>query len=307
MSLDSLIFFFLMLAIGYGVARTKLISEQAADTLPGVLLNVCYPGMVLHTFTMTDPRVLLETGLPTAVATLAVTFALFFGSLLVFRKAPQRHRAYWRFVTGIGNVSYAAIPLLSVFLSQEAMVLCVIHGAVQDFLIWSLYHPLFLGSAAGSRREVVKKTLTSPSLLAAVAGVLLAVFQIHLPSFLQYTVDTLSAMTSPLALLLLGVLLYRYGVLSWRRDRLAIGYSFLKVLALPFLLFWILRCFLNTQSALLLAILFGSPAPLTGVVWSKEYDGDPELAVHCTISSTLLFLVVMSILLFLFCSLGVLT
>ena len=86
MSLDSLIFFFLMLAIGYGVARTKLISEQAADTLPGVLLNVCYPGMVLHTFTTTDPRVLLETGLPTAIATLAVTFALFFGVCLSFAK-----------------------------------------------------------------------------------------------------------------------------------------------------------------------------------------------------------------------------
>ena len=33
MSVDSLIFFFLMLAIGYGVARLKLVPEQTADTL----------------------------------------------------------------------------------------------------------------------------------------------------------------------------------------------------------------------------------------------------------------------------------
>ena len=64
MSVDSLIFFFLMLAIGYGVARLKLVPEQTADTLPGVLLNVCYPAMVLHTFTSTDPQVLLHTGFP---------------------------------------------------------------------------------------------------------------------------------------------------------------------------------------------------------------------------------------------------
>lgn len=289
MTLDNLIFFFLMIFVGYGVVRIKLVSDQAADALPGVLLNVCYPGMVLHTFTATDPHSLLKTGLPTAVATLIVTFALFLGSLLVFRRAPQRHRAYWRFVTGIGNVAYAALPLLSVFLASETMLLCVIHSAVQDFLIWSLYHPLFLGSTAKSRSERVKKTFTSPSLIAAIAGLALAIFQIKLPSFLQYAVDTLNTMTSPLALLLLGALICRYGALSWRRDKLAMCYSFCRVVALPFALFWPLRCFMDVQPALLLAILFGSPAPLTGVVWSKEYGGDAELAVHCTISSTLLF------------------
>ena len=115
-------------------------------------------------------------------------------------------------------------------------------------MIWRLYHSLFLGTFTGSRRELIKKVFTSPALLAAIAGLLLAVFRIRLPSFLQTTVTTLSGMTSPLALLL--------------------------------------------------AILFGSPAPLTGVVWSKAYGGDAELAVHCTIASTLLFLPLMSAVLF---------
>jgi predicted permease len=298
MSVDSLIFFFLMLAIGYGVARLKLVPEQTADTLPGVLLNICYPAMVLHTFTSTDPQVLLHTGLPAAIATLVITLALSLGSLLLFRRAPKARRAYWCFVSGVGNVSYAAIPLLSVFLSEDAMLLCVIHSAVQDLLIWSLYHSLFLGTFTGSRRELIKKVFTSPALLAAIAGLLLAVFRIRLPSFLQTTVTTLSGMTSPLALLLLGMLICRYGALSWRKDRQAILYSLLKVLAVPVVLFCLLRCVLDTRTALLLAILFGSPAPLTGVVWSKAYGGDAELAVHCTIASTLLFLPLMSAVLF---------
>lgn len=305
MQIDGLLFFVLMLCIGYGVARLKLVSAQAADVLPGVLINVCYPGMVLHTFSSADPQSLLTTGLPTVAATLAVTLTLFFASLLLFRRAPRERRAYWRFVTGIGNVTYAAIPLLSVFLPEEVMLLCIIHGAVQDFLIWSLYHPLFLGSSAGNRRELIVKTVTSPCLLAAVAGVVLAAFGLKLPSFLQLTVDTLSGVTSPLALLLLGILLHRYGALSWRRDRSAIVYSLLKVIALPCLLFFPLRAFLDTQTALLLAILFGSPAPLTGVVWSKEYGGDPELAVHCTIASTLLFLVAAGGAMLLLCHFGV--
>lgn len=304
--MDNLIFFFLMIAIGYGAAKSGLVSGQAADTLPGILLNICYPGMVIHTFTTTDLDRLLRTGLPTTVATLCVTGTLFLLGLAVFRRAPREHRAYWRFVMAIGNVAYAALPLLGVFISSEAMLLCVIHGAVQDVLIWTLYHPLFLGNTVGSRREVLRKTVTSPSLLGALVGLFLALFQISLPSFLQYTVDTLYTMTSPLALLLLGILIHHYGALSWRRDRLAIAYACLKVLALPLLLFWLLRCVMDGEMALLLAILFGSPAPLMGVVWSKEYDGDPELAVHCTIASTLLFLAAMSVALVLFRLTGVL-
>ena len=94
------------------------------------------------------------------------------------------------------------------------------------------------------------------------------------------------------------MLICRYGALSWRKDRQAILYSLLKVLAVPVVLFCLLRCVLDTRTALLLAILFGSPAPLTGVVWSKAYGGDAELAVHCTIASTLLFLPLMSAVLF---------
>ena len=59
------------------------------------------------------------------------------------------------------------------------------------------YHSLFLGTFTGSRRELIKKVFTSPALLAAIAGLLLAVFRIRLPSFLQTTVTTLSGMTSP--------------------------------------------------------------------------------------------------------------
>lgn len=300
MTLNNLLFFFLMILLGYGAARVKLVSDKTADALPGVLLNICYPGLVLHTFTTADPQSLLKTGLPIAAATLAVTLALFFGSLPLFRRAPPRRRAYWRFVSGIGNATYVALPLLGVFLPEEGVLVGVIHSAVQDFLIWGLYHPLFLGSTVQSRGELVKKTLTSPSLIAVLVGLALAVFQIRLPAFLQYTVDTLSTVTSPLALLLLGVLICRYGALSWRKDRLAIAYSLLKVLALPLVLFWVLRCFMEFRQAFLLAVLFGSPAPLTGVVWSMEYGGDAELAVHCTICSTLLFLLVMSAALALF-------
>lgn len=307
MEFDGLLFFFSVIAIGFGAAKARLLPSQALDVLPSVLFNICYPAMVLHTFTTTDTDQLFTAGLPVVLSTVAITGVLFAGSLLLYRRAAPSRKALLCFMSGIGNVTYVAIPLLSVFLHEEGLFIAVVHGAVQDLLIWSLYQQLFLAGSCTSSRELAKKVMTSPCLLAALAGVALALLQIPLPSFLQMTIARLSSTTSPMALLFLGMLIQHHGLFSWRRDRLSMIFALCKVVLLPCLLFAVLHFFLPLQVAILLALLFGSPAPLMVVIWAKQYGGDQQFAVHCCVCSTLLFLVVMSCALLLLTTFGILT
>ena len=304
--INGLIFFFLTIFIGYFAAKSRLLPAEAADVLPAVLINICYPAMILDTFTHIDTEALLHTGLPVALATLGVTVVLFFASLWMFRRQPARRKPLLCIMTGIGNTSYVAIPLLSVFLGAEGMFIAIINSAVQDILIWTLYHPLFLGAGTKDKKELLRKIFTSPCLIAAVAGVVLAACRVTLPSFLQVTVSRLSDTTAPVALLFLGALICRHGLLSWRRDRLAMVYALAKVLALPPVIYAVLQFFLPASTTLLLAVLFASPAPLTAVVWSKMYDSDERLAVNGCISSTLLYLAVAGGALYLFSQYGLL-
>lgn len=290
--INGLLFFFLMILLGYFAAKARLLPAEALDVLPAVLLHLCYPAMILEIFTQIDTASLLHTLLPVALATLGVTAALFFGALWVFRRQPARRKPLLCMMIGIGNTSYVAIPLLSVFLSAEGMLIAVVNSAVQDILIWTLYHPLFLGAGTKDRKELLKKIGASPCLLAVVAGVVLAACRVTLPSFLQLTVSRLSDTTAPVALLFLGALICRHGLLAWRRDRTAMVYAPVKVLLLPLAVYAALRWFLPASTTLLLAVLFASPAPLTAVVWSRMYDSDERLAVNGCISSTLLYLAV---------------
>ena len=181
--INGLIFFFLTIFIGYFAAKSRLLPVEAADVLPAVLINICYPAMILDTFTHIDTDALLHTGLPVALATLGVTVVLFFASLWMFRRQPARRKPLLCIMTGIGNTSYVAIPLLSVFLGAEGMFIAIINSAVQDILIWTLYHPLFLGAGTKDKKELLRKIFTSPCLIAAVAGVVLAACRVTLPSF----------------------------------------------------------------------------------------------------------------------------
>jgi predicted permease len=95
-------------------------------------------------------------------------------------------------------------------------------------------------------------------------------------------------------------------LLSWVRDRRALLYSLLKVLVLPCCLFPVFRLFLSGTNAILLSILFGSPAPLLSIVWAKQNGQDVAFPVHSFLASTLLFLSAASGLLILLTKFGIL-
>lgn len=304
-SLDGLLFLILTVGIGYGASAAKLLPEKAADALPPLLFNICYPAMILDTFLTVDKAMLLGAGLPTVIATVVITLILFALGLLLFRKAPEEKRALLVFLMGVGNVTYVAIPLFSVFLPAEAVMLAILHSAAQDPLIWGLYHPMLLNSAGGSK-QTGAKILTNPCLIAAVVGAVLCLTGIRVPELLAGTAARLADATSPLALLLIGMLIRQHGLFSWVRDKGALLYGLLKVIALPCCLVILLIPVLGIDNAILLGILFGSPAPLLSVVWAKQNGREVGFAIHCLLFSTLLFLTAASAAILLLTGAGIL-
>ncbi len=145
--------------------------------------------------------------------------------------------------------------------------------------------------------KILKKIFASPCLIAVVTGIVLSALGISLPGFVSYTLSALEAAVSPLALVFIGVLIARYGAFSWCKSGSAVLYSLWKVIALPLLVFACLYFFLPLESALIIAILLGSPAPISAVLWCKEYGRDAKLAVDCLIPSTLLYFLLMGSLL----------
>ncbi len=293
MQLDGFIFFILAIVIGYLAVKIKLVNDSAADSLSAILLNVCFPAMVLKNFLNTDTEHLMQTGLSTVIVSLVFSLLPFAISLLLFRKANPDRKTLFRYISGIGNTSFVCIPLLSLFLSSEQMLIVFVHGAVMDILIWAVHHQLFLGSNSTSWKQIFRKMLTSPCLIAVVLGIVLCIANVKLPSFLQYTINALEATVSPLALLFIGMLICRYGLFGWIKCKDAIIYSLWRVLLYPCIAFAILYWIIPLQSAIILSMLCGSPAPITAVLWCKEYGRDSRLVVNCLIPSTVLYFLVM--------------
>lgn len=305
MQFNGFLFFVIVICVGYFAVKCKLVPQSATDVLPSLLLNVCFPAMLFTNFAQRDANELLGVGVPTVIATLVFALLPFFISVPLLRKTEPAARPVLRYIAGIGNTSFVCIPLLSLFLTDGEMSIVFIHGAVMDLLIWGMHHQIFIGTTEGSRRQIVKRALLTPSLIAMTAGILCSVFTVKLPEFLTYTLDGVAASVSPIALLFIGMLICRYGPFGWIRSKTAILYSLWKVLVLPAVVFAILYFLLPFKTACILAILLGSPAPVTAVLWAKQYGKDAKLAVDCLIPSTILYFAVMGTILMLLLKNGV--
>ena len=177
------------------------------------------------------------------------------------------------------------------------MVTVYLHVSIQDCLIWGLFHPAFAGK---QHPRQWKKILTEPCMLAVLIGLLLCLFRIQIPSFLAMPLEALDACVSPLALVFLGMTLGRYGGNARWLSPTPILYTLYKVVAYPLVIFGLLCTFLPMQDALLMAILFGSPAPVASVVCMQRYTNDPTPAIACVIPSTLLYFLLYTPVLLLF-------
>ena len=306
MQFNGFLFFVIVICVGYLAVKSRLVPESATDVLPALLLNVCFPAMLFTNFAETNIQELIGVGIPTVIVTLVFSLLPFFVSIPLFRRIDAERRPILRYISGIGNTSFVCIPLMSLFLTRSEMSIVFIHGAVMDFLIWGVHHQVFLGTTEGSRRQIVKKVLLTPNLIAVVAGVLCSVCTVKLPEFLTYTLDGIAASVSPIALLFIGMLICRYGLFGWIKSKAAILYSLWKVLALPCIVFAVLYFILPFKTACILAILLGSPAPVTAVLWAKQYGKDTKLAVDCLIPSTILYFAVMGTILVLLLKYGIL-
>lgn len=287
MDLNPLLYLIIMVFIGFVAYKLRLLPESTSEAIPALLMNITYPAMIITTFQNLDLDFIISSGIIVVVSTAVFTVSLFVLGRVIFKSQEPTRRALLNFNLGLGNVTYVGIPMLSIFFGPAAVSIAVFHGAIQDIFIWLLYYPTFITNKGKQKLNFFK----NPCIIAMIIGITLAITKIRLPSFISITLDNLSFITSPIALLFLGIMMAQYGLSGWIKNPTAIKMSIAKVIVLPLVLFFILNIFVDLYHAIIISLLFGCPTTVMSIVWSKQYDNDVKLAVETCVCSTLMHMV----------------
>jgi len=290
--------FLILILISFVLVKAGF-EKKVFDYVPKLLFTLCYPAIILVTFSNMDGgSVLQHDALFIVVFAVVYTLIAYFTSRFAMRRYKNEGRRPIIVLNMIvGNVTFIGLPFISYFFGNWGVVFAILLNIVQDFFVWSICYWMF--APKGGIKQTLKNVF-NPCFVAVIIGLFLAGTQHELPAFLAPPVHMLADMTIPIALLCIGSLLAQNTNMLKFIDKEAAFVIVARIFLLPALVFTILTIIgIDRQLVLISSFVTALPAPLLSVILSKEFKKDITFATAVFTLSTLIFILLCIALFFL--------
>ncbi|WP_456384505.1 AEC family transporter [Desulfolithobacter sp.] len=198
---------FLVIALGYGIRRFGLVDDLFISQVNGLVFYICLPLMLFYKIGQSDfsvnfnPQLVLATSVATGCC---FVLAYLYGKWRGF--SPEVHGAFCQ-GSFRGNLAYIGLAIVYNGYGDEGLTRA---GILLGFLVPVLNFFAILAIILPQRRqrtgfpEILKLILVNPLILASLAGIFWSFFKLPIPAILDRSLNIVSGMTLPLALLSIG-------------------------------------------------------------------------------------------------------
>lgn len=235
-TLERMLVFFLILAVGFAAARLGVIGRDFLPGLAGLITKVLLPAMIFYsTCTGCTRQAFFDNLAMVALAALFYATA----SLVLFLLAramrlPHDKDRVFQFCFIFGNTGFVGIPLLAAVFPEAGLLYMMLFSVVDQAVFWT--YGVWLATARD--RQVARfspRSLVTPNTVAIAAALVFVLADIPLPRLAALSLGTISGATSALCMMYLGALVCFSNVgAALRRPELYVGIA-VKMVALPVL------------------------------------------------------------------------
>jgi predicted permease len=295
----------LVMALGYGTRRLGWLRREEISTINKIAFRIFLPCLLYYNIYCSDLSGSFDPLLMTyAVGGVLLTFGLALGYTLLTEKLPERRGVL---IQGMFRSNYVimGIPVATALLGADQL------GTVS--ILIAIIVPLFnmlavvvLEVFRGQKPKplhILGQIAKNPLVIGSVLGILTLVAGIRLPHILEQTIQSVSAIASPLQLFLLGAFFQFSGLKTYRRELVTVSIAKLIVSPGLFLGLGALLGFRGVAFVSLIGI-FASPTAVNSFTMAQQMGGDAELAGDIVVTTSAASILTMFLWIFLFKSLG---
>lgn len=291
---------FLIIGTGYGCKKAKITTAAFDKGLSNLVLSVTLPAMIVGS-------VLNSTELPSRSHIVAaffyscIAYALMICvafALTALMRAPKGKRGVLRFMMVFGNVGFLGFPVISAIWGSGALIYAAIFNLPFNFLCFTVGAWFIASDAEGAEMEKITwRTFVTPTMLSCCAAMALALAGIHGVPVLGSAFDTLGAMTTPAALLVVGSQLANLSLRDLLGDmRLWVSCA-ARLVVMPLFNWAVLSLIVDDPLILgILVVTTAMPVANVGTMLCQKYDADTPTVLRGTFWTTLFSLATIPVL-----------
>lgn len=296
----------LIMALGYGTRRLGWIRREEIFVINKIAFRIFLPCLLYYNVYCSDLSGSFDPLLMAyAVGGVLLTFGLAIGYTLLTEKLPERRGVM---IQGMFRSNYVimGIPVATALLGSDQLGTVSILIAVVVPL-FNMLAVVVLEVFRGQKPKplhILGQIVKNPLVIASALGILTLAAGIRLPHILEQTIQSISAIASPLQLFLLGAFFQFSGLKTYRRELVTVSAAKLIVSPGLFLGLGALLGFRGVAFVSLIGI-FASPTAVNSFTMAQQMGGDAELAGDIVVTTSAVSILTMFLWVFLFKSLGI--
>lgn len=302
-TLNQMAFLFTFIVIGYILSKLKLIPDNAAGILSKLENYVFIPALVLGTFISNFTTEKLSTSWKLIVASLLLEVVVIAVSLVAVRLVAKGKYIQDIYLYGLcfSNFSFMGNAVVSTLFPNIFLEYIVFTLVLWTLIyVWGAPSLLIGGSEVKGIKDRLKSFL-NPMFFCMIIGMVIGVFKIPMPSFVDSAITSTANCMSPVAMLLTGMTIAKIDIKKVLKIKSIYAVSFLRLIVYPLLFIGFVKLVPLSETFVICAVAsLAMPLGLNTIVIPAGYGKDTTMASGMALISHLLAVITIPIIFLIF-------
>ena len=302
-SIESVLTIIIMFMTGWVMTRVGWLNDKTSVTFSKIILNVSLPCYMLWNLMTSFNKKSLEElsgGLIVPFLSIGITYLL--GILISnLLKVNKSRKGIFRSIFFTSNTIFIGLAVNLALFGVKSTPYVLLYYIANTTFFWTFgNYEISKDGDAGGRVSLFSlatlKRIASPALLGFLLAILLILLDVKLPGFIMDSSKYIGELTTPLAMLFIGIVLHSIKLRDIRFDRDTVVLILARFLICPLSVIALEHFFpLPPLMAKVFVIQSAMPAMTSTGVVAKEYGADYEFGTLVTVITTILSMIVIPV------------
>ncbi|TCK92884.1 hypothetical protein EDC19_2040 [Natranaerovirga hydrolytica] len=298
---NQLVVLFLIIFLGYMLNKWNILDKYTSKRLSTFVVNITTPALIISG--MTDPQTLQEDINLLQIIIIAFVCYVFLYILTLFvpklLKVPKSDYGIYKFMVMFSNVGFMGFPVISAIYGRSAILYASLFNLPFNLLVYTL-GIYFVSSDGDKKMDFNWRLFINAGVIAVIVGMILYLTKVQLPMFARDTIIMVGDLTTPLAMLIIGISLAGIPIRKVFANYRLYAFSLLKLVVFPLIIWLALRNIVVDDLMVGVAVVIvGMPVAANAVMLSNEFDGNEKVASEGVLLTTVLSIITIPLLVFL--------
>ena len=291
----------ILVSVGVLLYKRKVIDQTVSQRISVIIIDICNPAMILTSALSGNVNASHEELLKAALVGFLFYIGLMLAGILIpiILREEKSKRRFYTVMTVYGNIGFIGIPVTKALLQEKAMLYVVICNVIYALLFYT--HGITVLSAGQEKMKL--KNIFSPGTIVAILSLIIIWFDFKPPEVISSSVAYMGNATVFLSMTLLGVSIARSRVNDGLKDIRIWGFTALRMILLPTVVFFLMRAFgCDDIMVLGFSLMAMMPAGNVPLIQAEKMGADTELLSKGIAVTTIISMVTITLLMILFSS-----